>query len=190
MKQRGSVELRALLWASATWLVILGFLALRAWGGINIIADKVTVTNTPAKVGINEGRCLLDILNDEASGATISCGPWTQPSSVWWPLSAGRNHTWGIVDDGQCTAQQVIGCVSASATPATAWLSQEGHMPDITPTVTDTPTAGPTGTRTLTFTVTRTFTPTQTFTVTKTVTPTYSPTPTATATRTATPTAT
>lgn len=184
MKHGRSVDSLGLLAACLVLLVVVG--AIRAWGA-SILTEQVTVTATPGVVGVNTGRCWLEIGLASDAAASISCGPTNLAQAEWWTIPAGQSHAFGIVYKGQCTAEQPISCVSASGS-ITAYLSQEGGMPNATMTFTATSAATathtPPGTDTPTVTRTPVKTATRTWTPTTTNTPTNTPTQSATATAT------
>lgn len=195
----GRVEVRALGAALAVAVVLL--LALRALAGPNIITQEILVTETPAAVGVESGRCYLEIQVNAESGAGVRCGKMTQEVADWWPLDVGQQKAFGIVFRGQCTAQNVIGCVAVNpdpeATPegtpepieAIVNVSQEGGMPELTGTATATGTATDTATpaSTPTQTPVNTATPVSTATRTPNATKTQTPASTSTPANTATP---
>lgn len=101
----------------------------------NVITQEITVGQTPAAVGVSQGRACLLI---KPNGGAIECGPCDQSETTYFPIADGERHVVGLLYKGQLTADQEYCCFASSDT--TVNIHEEGAQPDLTATPTHTPT--------------------------------------------------
>lgn len=103
---------------------------------MHILTEQITLTTTPVEVGISSGRLCLTVKNRGATGtASVFCGPHNVLTTEYWELEPKESFTWGANYKEQFSAQTRMLCYAASGTQEIN-ISEEGTMPDPTPTPT------------------------------------------------------